>query len=81
MNNGETIYHVANPHVPGTLIGEEQTGYPQTAYVVFDQPVGFSGNVQAGLRREWFCNPELLYRTSEEAVRNHNPERANASPH
>ena len=67
------VYHVANPTVPGTVMGHYPNAAPQTAHVLFFQPVGFSGNRAAGKRMDWFCNPDLLYSTSEEAQRNHKP--------
>lgn len=71
---GDTVYHVANPLVPGRIVGFERAvpmdgaAAPQIAYVLFQQPVGFSGNPRAGLREDWLCDPALLYRTPEEAL-------------
>lgn len=69
----DIVYHVANPLVPGMILGSEPKAAPQTAYVMFFEPVGSSGNPYSGTRLDWYCNPDLLYRTPEQALRNHNP--------
>ena len=61
------VYH-ANPDVVGYI----RSGITDASYVSvkFDVPVGFSGNPDRFLNRDWNCHIDLLYNTSEEARRN-----------
>lgn len=68
QKDDDTVYHVANPDVPGKPISKKDSrGYVD---VLFKEPVGFSGNPQRGLAMVWGCSVELLYPTSAEAWKN-----------
>jgi len=64
---GKTVYHVANPQVKGVIIDPKQD---PAAYVgvVFEEEVSFEGIARSG--REWYCNPKLLFGSTEEAIAN-----------
>lgn len=65
LKRGDTVYHVANPDVRGRVLAS----YDGEADVLFDTPVGFSGNQTRGLARDWTCSRRLLHPTSAEAWR------------
>ncbi len=67
------VYHVANPMVPGTMIGS--VGKDNYIEVEFLSPVKFSGNSFAEERTRWYCNVNLLFYSSEEAKKAHNPKK------
>jgi hypothetical protein len=73
------VYHVANPDVRGVIISDAGLLPPESrpcdeyVDVVFDTPVGFSGNKEAGLTRNWSCNRNLLYPTREAALAANDP--------
>lgn len=58
------VYHVANPHVRGVVVGPCEFG---TA-VLFDEPVTFPGHFRTD--RYWECSTNLLFPSSAEAWRN-----------
>lgn len=80
MKIGDVVYHVANPDVKGTIAGlvAGPSYIPGSAWVPveFETEVGFSGNRMGGKRTHWLCSSHLLFKTSEQARANHNPERA-----
>ena len=62
------VYHVANPDVAGYVrASTEDINY---VYVLFEEPVSFSGNSTRPPSRDWTCNLDLLYNTPAEARRN-----------
>ena len=63
----KTVYHVANPKVAGTTEFTKENKYHHHVLVVFEEPVGFTGNPAAGKRKEWYCNKKLLFSSAEEA--------------
>lgn len=65
------FYHVANPTIPGEIVGEpfvdgELAGYVK---IIFCQKVGFSGNPDR-FAMDWICNTKLLYKTPRLAFEN-----------
>lgn len=61
-------YHVANPEVAGKVVSSpDASGYVN---VVFEKPVGFSGNSSRGLHKFWACSSTLLFDTPQEAWAN-----------
>lgn len=73
-----TVYHVANPEVPGKLVGSSLSANDGYVYadVKFEKEVGFSKNLPGGKRKYWRCNLILLFSSPEEAAAAHDPEKA-----
>lgn len=69
MKNQTPVYHVANPNVPGYILDENE----KTAVIIFDEPVGFSGNPSRGKEKDWICTKSLLFSSPEEALTHQNP--------
>lgn len=80
MKIGDIVYHVAHPDVQGKITGLVQgpSYKPGSVWVPveFETEIEFSGNSRAGKRMHWLCSSHLLFKTSEDARANHNPERA-----
>lgn len=76
---GDTVYHVAHPDIPGKITGKIiSNSYVDGSYwipVEFSEEVEFSAN-KGRKSNFWNCSTHLLFSSSEEARKNHNPERA-----
>lgn len=70
LNEGQVVYHVANPKVSGRIV--EKVGSDCYVGIEFDEPVGFSGNPNAGKRVYWRCSIYLLWLTSDQALLHNN---------
>ena len=65
---GDVVYHVANPKVRG-VVGVASTEYKGYVSVDFDEAVTFrEGQINSD---SWQCSMNLLYSTPEEAKKNH----------
>lgn len=62
------FYHSANPYVGGWVDVGKNSDSDGYVLMTFDRPVGFSYNKGGGLRRRWWVNYKLLFKTSKEAV-------------
>jgi hypothetical protein len=67
---GVPLYHVAHPDIRCLCISKPVDGLVD---VVFDLPVKFSGNPDAGKTQFWTCSEILLRPTSEAARALHDP--------
>lgn len=71
MNNlklGDIVYHVAFPYTKATIA---QEGESQYISLVFHDKVMFPERKDRGFVKNWDCHRDLLFKTPEEAVKNH----------